>query len=57
MRHVVLSAYNRATYLDQTQAVVQEKRVAKTLVCACDLSHFKACVGACACNRTPPERV
>ena len=37
--NVVLSSYNLAIYLDQTQAIIQEKRVAKSLICVCDLSH------------------
>ena len=27
-RNIVLSTYNRATYIDQKQAIMQEKRVA-----------------------------
>ena len=37
--HVVLSAHYRATYLDQTQAMMSEKREPKSLICACDLPH------------------
>ena len=35
-RNAVLSPYNRATYLDQRQAVMYERRVAKSFTCACD---------------------
>ena len=39
-RNAVLSMYNRATYLDQTQAIVYEKSAAKSFICACDLTHI-----------------
>ena len=42
MRNVVSSAYNRVTNLDQTLANMQEKRVAKSFICACDLSRVQA---------------
>ena len=38
-RNVVLSAYDRATYLDQTQTIMLEKRVAKSFIRASDLPH------------------
>ena len=37
-RNVALKA-SRATYLDQTQAIMKEIRVAKSFNCVCDLSH------------------
>ena len=53
MRDVVLSAYNRATYLDQTLVTMWEKCVGKSFICACDLSRLNtfARVGACGCDR------
>ena len=36
-RNAVLSTYNRATYLDQTLAIMQEKHAAKSFICMCDL--------------------
>ena len=41
-RNVVLSVYNGVTYLDQTQAIMWENRVAKSFICACDLSHLRS---------------
>ena len=55
-RNVVLSAYNRAAYLDQTQEIMQEKRVPKSFIARAiyhTSKHFCACVDACACDRTP----
>ena len=37
-RNVALSTYNRATYLDLTQPIMEEKCVAKSFIC--DLSHI-----------------
>ena len=49
-RNIVLSTYNRATYIDQEQAIMQEKRVAKSFICTCSLSHILTllCVWPCA---------
>ena len=33
-RNVFLSVYNRATSLDQTKAIMKEKRAAKSFICA-----------------------
>ena len=58
-RNVVLSRYNRATYLDQTQAIMYEKRVAKSFICACNLSRLKTlhvCGHMSVQLHTSPER-
>ena len=34
-----LTAYNRATCLNQTQGIMKEERVTKRLICVCNLSH------------------
>ena len=39
-RNVVLSTYNRAIYLDQTQAIMKEKLIARSFICTCDLSRI-----------------
>ena len=48
--NIVLSTYNRATYIDQKQAIMQEKHVAKSIICTCSLSHILTllCMWACA---------
>ena len=40
MRRNVALNTSRATYLDKTQAIMYERRVAKSLIYAWDLSHF-----------------
>ena len=49
-RNVVLSIFNRITYLDQTEMLSNV-----LFVCAIyhASSHFYICVGACMCNPTP----
>ena len=51
-RNVVLSAYNRTKYLDQTQAIMQLKRIVKFHLRALFITR-QICVGASACDRTP----
>ena len=58
-RNVVLSTYNRAAYFDQTQEIMQEKRVPKISLRVRFITRLNtfARVGACACDRTPlPKR-
>ena len=40
-RNVVLSVYNRAKYLNRTQAIIYEKRVDKLFIFGCDLLHVQ----------------
>ena len=46
-RNFVLNTYNKATYLYQTQTIMQEKRVAKSFICTCNLSHVETLQRVC----------
>ena len=54
-RNVVLSACNRATYLNQTQAIMYHKRLVKFYLCVRFITRLNTCVGVgtCACNCMP----
>ena len=54
--NVVLSMYNRATYLDQTKAIIYVKKTCSQVLFTCAIfhtsKHFGACVDVCTCDRT-----
>ena len=54
-RNVVLSVYNRVTYLNETVNYVVKMWSQVLFACAIyhTSKHFCACVGACACDRMP----
>ena len=63
-RNVVLSPYNRTTYLDQAQVIMYIVKTCSQVLFAHAIYHTSkhvcACVGTCTCNRMPllkrPER-